>query len=256
MNEKWRVWDQDKDYGNLFFKRAIGELPEMESSKAIAKIIKQYVDENDQLLDVGCGSGHYLRSIDKVLDIPFKYHGIDPTEYYIKKGTEAFAQDINKNNRRISTKFTVGDIYNLPIEDNSADIVMCNNVLLHLPSIETPIKELIRVSKKYVIIRMLLGKSSFRIKQIEKPEEYDKNGEPINFHYYNIYSEDYLKSIFSNYPDIKFSILDDMDYNFKSFGDQLNYVNTKPDDLTSIINGIQLNVYVLQPWKFVIIEKK
>jgi len=36
MKENWRIWDKDKEYGDLFFKRAIGELPEMESSKALA----------------------------------------------------------------------------------------------------------------------------------------------------------------------------------------------------------------------------
>lgn len=256
MSNNWRVWDKDKEYGDLFFKRAVGELPEMESSKAIAKIISNIIVANDKILDVGCGGGHYLRSLDKQNEVNFSYEGIDQTEYYIVKAKEAFSLPINNNPNRLITNFQIGDIHNLPFSNNYAEIVMCNNVLLHLPSIERPLKELIRVGKKYVIIRMLLGKSSFRIKQVEQPEEYDENGEPINFHYYNIYSEDYLRNMLDKLVgDNKYSFKDDIDYNPSVFGNQTNYIAQKPEDLTTSINGVQLNVYILQPWKFVIINK-
>ena len=85
MKENWRIWDNDKQYGDLFYKRAIGELPEMESSKALAKLASTFICENDKILDVGCGAGHYLRSLDKHIDVNFSYVGIDQTEYYIEK---------------------------------------------------------------------------------------------------------------------------------------------------------------------------
>ena len=253
MTENWRIWDKDTEYGDLFYKRAIGELPEMESSKALAKVVKGLITEDDLIVDVGCGSGHYLRSLDSVISNRFKYYGFDQTADYIKKATEAFESKANENINRTETKFTVGDIYDLKMDDNSAEIVMCNNVLLHLPSIEKPIKELIRISKKYVVIRMLLGVSSFRIKQIEAPEKYDESGEPLNFHYYNIYSEAYCRDILSAYPNMDIKIVDDNDYDPAAFGDSSNYISERPSDLTTTLNGIQLNEYVLQPWKFVIL---
>jgi len=256
MKNNWRVWDKDKEYGDLFYKRATGELPEMESSKVLAKTVSGIICKNDKILDVGCGGGHYLRSLDKIIKSDFSYKGIDQTEYYIKRAKEAFSLAVNNNPYRTVTEFKVGDIFNIPVEDNNADIVICNNVFLHLPSIEKPLSELIRVSKKYIIIRMLIGVSSFRIKQIEKPEKYDENGEPLNFHYYNIYSEDYLKTILSKLGVKDYSFKDDQDYDPSAFGIESNYLSTKPDDLTSIINGVQLNVYILQPWKFLIIKKE
>lgn len=42
MNENsdtWRIWENEREYGNLLFKRAIGEMPEMESAKATAKMV-------------------------------------------------------------------------------------------------------------------------------------------------------------------------------------------------------------------------
>ncbi len=256
MKENWRIWDKDKEYGDLFFKRAIGELPEMESSKALAHIVAKYVNKNDKILDIGCGGGHYLRSLDKILNKDFRYEGIDQTEYYIERAREAFSLAVNENGYRTETCFKVGDIFNIPVEDNNAEIVICNNVLLHLPSIEKPLAELIRVSKKHIIIRTLIGTSSFRIKQIEQPEEYDESGKPSNFHYYNIYSENYVKRSLDNLGVNSYSFFDDVDYNPSIFGGTSNFVGKKPDDLTTSIDGIQLNVYVLQPWKFVIIQKK
>lgn len=257
MSNNWRVWDSEKEYGDLFYKRAIGELPEMESSKAIAKIISKLVKDNDLIIDVGCGAGHYLRSLDKKINFNFNYWGIDQTEYYIERAKEAFDLKVNENPKRIKTNFSVGEIYNLEMNDSSAEIVICNNVLLHLPSIEIPLSELIRISKKYIVIRMLLGKSSFRIKQVESPETYDENGEPINFHYYNIYSENYICQLLDKLVGVNsYSFQDDTDYNPSALGDATNYIDKKPDDLTTSINGIQLNVYILQPWKFVIIQKK
>jgi len=256
MEDDWKVWDKDKWYGDLFAKRATGELPEMESSKAVAKIISNIVKSNNTIIDVGCGAGHYLRSLVEQLKVDFNYWGIDRTEYYIKKGIEALGKVKISKSKRINTKFSVGDIFNLDVEDSKADIVMCNNVLLHLPSIEKPISELIRISREYVVIRMLIGRSSFRIKQVESPELYNKDGEPQNFHYYNIYSEEYVKRIFDSNEEVeKYEILDDVDFDPDAFGTKSNYLDEKPEDLTTAINGIQLNVYILQPWKFILIKK-
>ena len=91
----WKVWDKEKAYGDLFFKRATGELPEMESSKALARIIQSYLEDGDKIGDIGCGAGHYLRSIDKRATNKFHYLGIDQTAYYIEKANEAFSKKIN-----------------------------------------------------------------------------------------------------------------------------------------------------------------
>lgn len=68
--EKKFIWGAHNDYyGNLFLKRATGHLPEMESSKALAKIVAQYIKNNDNISGAGCGVGHYLRSLDKLIKI-------------------------------------------------------------------------------------------------------------------------------------------------------------------------------------------
>ncbi|WP_455198542.1 class I SAM-dependent methyltransferase, partial [Kaarinaea lacus] len=148
--DDWRVWDEEKEYGEVLFKRATGESPEMESSKAAAKQLIEVVKDGDEILDVGCAAGHYLRSLKNALTVDFSYTGVDATAYYIELAKKAFKDDPKAD-------FKVGDIFNLPFEDNSKDVVMCNNVFLHLPSIKKPLSELCRVARRFVLVRSMVG---------------------------------------------------------------------------------------------------
>src|SRR5689334_220306 len=73
--ERWRVWSKDDHYGEVLYKRAIGEFPEMESSKALAKTVKGIFHPGESLLDVGCGAGHYLRSLRREIGPDILYTG-------------------------------------------------------------------------------------------------------------------------------------------------------------------------------------
>jgi len=253
--EAWKVWDNEQAYGDLFFKRAIGELPEMESSKALAKLIQPYLAENDKIGDIGCGGGHYLRSIDNQSSKKFHYVGVDRTTYYIQRAKEAFLSPKNKNDLRLTTSFLEGDIFNIPLNDNEVDVAICNNVLLHLPSIETPLAELIRITKRTVIIRALIGEHTLRIKQVHKPEEFDSDEEPLNFHFHNIYSKAYIEQLLMKNGIKKFHFIEDKDFNLEAFNTSDNFVGERPDNLTVVINDMQVNTYIIQPWTFLIIEK-
>lgn len=83
MMDKWRQsWLNKEDgerYGEVLYRRAIGEFPEMESSKAVAACVENIAKPIDRILDVGCGAGHYLRSLDRVLPFEFHYMGVDAT---------------------------------------------------------------------------------------------------------------------------------------------------------------------------------
>ena len=82
--EVWRdSWNTSVEYGVVFYRRATGELPEMESSKALALLLKDRVKQDDHILDVGCGGGHYLRSLRNTVNVSFRYTGVDITASYI-----------------------------------------------------------------------------------------------------------------------------------------------------------------------------
>src|SRR5438034_10610616 len=105
VKELWKNWDEEKHYGDLFYKRATGQSPEMESSKAAARLVKEFYKTGDTLLDAGCGAGHYLRSLRGIVDEDIKYSGIDPTAYYIEMAEKAWHG---------SADFNVGSILDIP----------------------------------------------------------------------------------------------------------------------------------------------
>lgn len=249
MTQKWKVWEEDNEYGELLYKRATGELPEMESSKKIARVIKELDLPNIRILDVGCGAGHYLRSLRRELGDTFEYVGCDATAQYIERAKKAFASDTKAS-------FQQADIFNLDFADNSFDLVICNNVLLHLPSVAKPISELIRVAKSKVIIRMLCGDRSFRIMNvIDQPDgkEFSVDAEPTEFYFYNIYSSAYIEYLLENNAKAnKWTIDADTDFDKKRIEESAKeHTNI---DASRILGDYQVNGYILQPWAIIKID--
>lgn len=102
-----------------------------------------YVEDGQSFLDVGCGSGadwEVLRAFGKKVE----YKGID------------YAPSILAGAAKVcpGATFAVGDVNNLPEEDNSWDIVNCRHVINHCRYYRQPMGELLRVSKKRVIITL------------------------------------------------------------------------------------------------------
>src|SRR5438876_5752222 len=149
--EAWKDgWRNRSDYAATFYKRATGELPEMECSKAAAELLKSHARSGDKILDVGCGGGHYLRSFRRLLEVHFSYTGLDATPAFLEIAEQAWAGSKD-------VAFQLGDIYALPFKDDEFDIVVCNDVLYHLPSIVKPVSELLRVARRFVQLRTLIG---------------------------------------------------------------------------------------------------
>lgn len=257
----WRIWDTEEDYGLLLFKRATGQLPEMESSKAVARIVKRLLPPGGTILDAGCGAGHYLRSLKREIAAPFRYTGLDSTRRYIELAREAWREEPEAD-------FHLGDIFALPFADAHFDVVISCNVFLHLPSIKTPLRELVRVARRHVLVRTLVGERSFRIQEVYSPEthpksyggdsdeeEFDDDGEPKYFHYYNIYSRSYVEKLLKGIPGVqKFQIYPDTEYDPQNIEAELT--SESPPDATRIIGGLQINGYILQPWHFIEISKE
>ena len=248
MNEIWNIWPKDVHYGDVLFKRAIGEYPEMESSKALAKLLKKRIKPRDRVLDVGCGAGHYLTSLKREIPTPFSYTGVDSTQNYIDLAKKAFEGQAD-------VEFIQSDIFNLSMGDASFDIVTCNNVLLHLPSIQKPVAELLRVTRSTLVIRTLIGNRSFRIKDVEvSGDEFYPEGEPRQYHYYNIYSQAYFKHLLAGHPKVRgYEFIEDWDYD-PAVIEQAGAEHEGMMDTTDVLGKWQRNGYILQPWTFLVVE--
>ena len=95
------------------------------------------------VLDLGSGAGFDAFLAAKRVGEKGKVIGIDITPEMIKKA-QANAKKYNYTN----VEFKLGDIENLPIEDNSVDLVISNCVINLAPDKDKVFKEAFRVLKK------------------------------------------------------------------------------------------------------------
>ena len=95
------------------------------------------------ILDVGCGSGAIYEELIK--------HGFGTSRPYVGGDTSTKMLEI-AHNRFPAAQFMAMDIFNLPFKDHSQPIVLCINVLQHLPGYWLALAELARVTGSMLYI--------------------------------------------------------------------------------------------------------
>ncbi len=101
------------------------------------------IKEGDTVLDLGSGAGFDVFLAAKRVGASGKVIGVDMTPEMIDKA-KANAEKYNYTN----TEFKLGEIENLPIEDNSIDIIISNCVINLSPNKLTVFTEASRVLKQ------------------------------------------------------------------------------------------------------------
>ena len=251
-------YEKNSNFKKVYKGRASGKYPEMESSKAEAKILKKILQTNDRILDVGCACGHYYRSFKRIIKKKFYYTGLDPYKILLDGARDVWRDDQHVN-------FKQGNIFSIPFKKKQFDIVVCNNVLTHIHKIKKPIRELMRVSKKYVILRTPLDINSYRIQivynnkwwkytNVKPSDEFDNQGNPRAFSYFDILSFDYLTSVIKSCnKNAKIKFIKDIFFNKKTI--QKSYKNEKRPLATRIVGNEQISGRIMHPSYFVIIKK-
>lgn len=245
--KEWQQWGkrpQDSERHNVL--RLTGDLPDMECTKQLVKIISGIYEPGMDILDVGCNVGHYLKGIRKKFP-DTKYEGVDAYAHYVATAKEHFKNDSN-------VTFEIKDIFN-PIFPNSPfDIVYCCNVIQHLPDFRIPITNLLSSTKKCCIIRTLLADYT-NIVKTTMSDSFDDDGNPLDFWYLNTWSKKYFSKF-----------INDLGWNVEFIDDEFDpsqiqkeydtIKNTESDVSTRIVGEMQIVEGVVENWLWVKITPK
>lgn len=242
---KWNYWTERSYYQKELRDRAKGIKSEMEAAKQISQLIFDKAKSYNSILDAGCGTGHFILSLEKKLNNDFQYLGVDITEQHIIDAIDIFKENTNY-------QFQLGDITSLVVEDKSYEVSICSNTIPHIPRIGKAISELIRVTKNDIFIRMLISDEVLITKKALS-DVFDENGEPESFMYVNIYDENYLKNIIGDKGEL--FIYEDI---FDAKAIMSHYEDHKSaagkNIATRIVEGSQFKGHLMLPWKIVHIK--
>ena len=224
------------------YARTLKKLPEMESAKQLQKIIKKDYRKKMKVLDVGCAAGHYLHNLNKI-DKNIDYTGIDSTIKYIKFAKKTFKDNSNCD-------FFVEDIFKISKKHHKKyDITYCCNLLLHLPSIEKPISNLLKTTKKICIFRTLASKNT-HLSKLHYDDKLNRKGEPVNFVYQNTFSFNFIKRVLRKNGAKKIRILQD-EFKGNNVNKEFKKYQNKQSAVTQVIkNDIQIAGSKVFEWKW------
>ncbi len=116
------------------------------------------LNQYSNMLDVGCGQGHWTKTLAPYLAENSKITAIDNDESWFESNAEL---ESHFKLSKIDFNLKKGDAENIPFEDESFDFVTCQTVLIHLKNPKKALKEMTRVLKPNGLCRHL-PKTRFR----------------------------------------------------------------------------------------------
>ncbi len=139
MNFKQRVYQfSEADYANFYNQiDSISRNRLTDLNAASIEFIFTQIEliQPKKIVDIGCGRGYLLSLIHE------RFPEIELT-----------GLDIKACHPNPPYTFVQGNIENLPFENNSFDLVLCNHTIEHLIHLSTCIHELIRVTKSNLLV--------------------------------------------------------------------------------------------------------
>ena len=100
------------------------------------ELVIRHAPPNSKILDLGCGNGISTRLLNEA---DFDVVGTDISSLFLKEAREWVNPKL---------QYHVCDVVELPFESESFDVICSNELIEHLPDVETALTEMIRVTRK------------------------------------------------------------------------------------------------------------
>lgn len=149
--EGWKthsIWDHSTQVRDLYEKRCRKQVEEMTAHRQAALLLQPLVTKNDDLLDVGCGSGYFFHALQKY-NIPVNYYGVDASDILVEIGRRWMPE-----HNLLAKRLLHGRIEDL---DGSVDHIVCINVLSNLDNYHRPLERMLKIARKTLIMRESLA---------------------------------------------------------------------------------------------------
>lgn len=99
-------------------------------------LVIRYAPSNAKILDLGCGNGISARLLNQA---NYDVVGTDISSLFLEEA---------RNWENPKLRYQVCDVLELPFDNESFDVICSNELIEHLPDVETALKEMIRVVRK------------------------------------------------------------------------------------------------------------
>ncbi len=148
--------NEEKDY-TMGYSEEFLQLLRRRGAETHAVHLLPHLKPGLKVLDFGCGPGTISVGLATAV-APGELHGIDVEESQINMARAAAMAGGHDN-----ATFHIGDVTDLPFEDDSFDVAHCHAVLMHVPDTEATLAEVKRVLRPGGIIssREFILSSSF-----------------------------------------------------------------------------------------------
>lgn len=104
------------------------------------ELVTRYAPLGSKILDLGCGNGISARLLNQA---DYDVVGTDISPLFLEEA---------RNWENPKLRYRVCDVLELPYEDNSFDVICSNELIEHLPDVETALNEMGRVVRKGGIV--------------------------------------------------------------------------------------------------------
>jgi SAM-dependent methyltransferase len=255
------VINNTSDYVSLMKARAEGTLPDMGCALRVTDLLRQTpggfftAAPGPSILDVGCATGHFLRTFIRQRLPLARYVGLE-----IDPGMVVAAREVWKREISVGTVEFVNEDLEKLAAPAAFDFVICVNAFMYFSSAKVALTNLIKATRHRLLIRSYFADANYRIvraqtkqnhdkSQIEEIDAFDEAGNMLCYDFWNIYSQTYIEALVARIrPHAVLQWIEDK--NVVASMEKERDLDLRKRGGTELLAGHEVSYPFILPWKY------